>query len=702
MALINKLRNKAGTLIVGAVGFAIVSFVLADLLGPNSTLFGGQDNSVGEIAGQTVMAPEYQNAVEILSDKFAIRNGRRPSDMESTTIREQAWERLISDIAFSDEFRELGIEVTEEEEIDMVQGKNIHPDLVAAFTNPETGEFDKTSIIQFLSNMSSLPVQNQAMWYSMEEDIITGRRRVKYDNLLVKTSYSTLEEAKRLYEEQTAIAEVRYLYIPYYAVGDSAVSVTDQELRTYLKDHAAEYEVEESRSMKYVTFPILPSGEDSLDFQQELSEIKQEFSTITDDSIYAQANTEVGVAFRTLTVDVLPEILQVDFENLTEGAVYGPFVENNYYNLYKISQEVEDSVFAARASHILFKGADDSDAAKAAARTEALAVLRQIKAGADFAEMARQHGTDGTAPRGGDLGWFKSGAMVAPFQEAVFSATKPGLLPNLVETDFGYHIIDVTNVKTNKAFKIATIGRLLIPSDNSRDDAFRKADFFAGTSGNLTEFESNAQQENIPIQEAPNVDKNARRFGTLGNARQVVSWLFRDADIGAVSGVYEVDDNYVVAVMTGEAEKGTASLEDVRSEITVKVKNQKKAEVIKETLNGLEGDLDAMSSSYGDDANVYSSSDLKLSSNSLPNVGFAPEAVGKAFALENGQRTAPFATENGVLILELVQTTPAPQIADYSQYRQQLMQQFENRTGFNIANAVKEYADIDDRRYKFF
>ena len=687
---------------MGAVGFAIVSFVLADLLGPNSTLFGGQDNSVGEIAGQTVMAPEYQGTVEVLSDKFALRNGRRPSDVESNTIREQAWEKLISDIAFAGEFRDLGIVVTEEEEIDMVQGKNIHPDLVAAFTNPETGEFDKASIVQFLSNLSALPPQNQAMWYSMEEDIVTGRQRIKYDNLLVKTSYATLEESKRLYDEQSSIAELRYLYVPYYAVGDSAISVTDAELKDYLQDHAAEYEVEESRSMKYVTFPILPSGADTTDFQQELNEIKEEFTTISDDSIYAQANTELGIAYRSYTVDVLPQILQIEYENLAPGLVYGPFVENNYYNLYKISQAYDDTVYAARASHILFKGEDDSDAAKQEARSQALSVLRQIRNGADFAEMAQQHGTDGTASRGGDLGWFRSGAMVAPFQEAVFAATKTGLLPSLVETDFGYHIIDVTGVKTNKAFKVATISRLLVPSDNSRDDAFRKADYFAGTSGDLEEFEANAQADNILIQDAPNVNQNARRFGTLGNARSVVSWLFRSADVGKVSGVYEVDDNYVVAVMTGETESGTAPLEDVRNEITVKVKNQKKAQIISEKLSAADGDLDAMAATYSGDANVFSTSDLKLSSNSLPNVGFAPEAVGKAFALESGARTEPFASENGVLVLEMISITPAPQVADYSLYKQQLTQQYENSTGFNIANAIKEYADIDDRRYKFF
>ncbi len=702
MALINKLRNKMGTVIVVAVGFAIVSFVLADLLGPNSTLFGGQDNTVGEIAGQTVMVQEYQNAIDVMSDKFTMRNGRRPSDLENNTIREQAWEMLISEIAFSEQFRELGLVVTEEEEVDMVQGKNISPELVSAFTNPETGEFDKTSIVQFLSNLSNMPVQNQAMWYSMEEDIVTGRRRVKYDNLLVKSSYATLEESKRLYEEQTAVAEVKYLYVPYYSVGDSAVAVTDSELQSYLKEHAAEYQIEESRSMKYVTFPVLPSASDSLDFQQELAEIKQEFASISDDSIYAQANTEFGTGFRSYTVDALPEILQVDYENLTPGAVYGPFVENDYYNLYKISAEVEDTVYAARASHILFKGEDDSDEAKAQARRDAQAVLQQIKNGADFGEMAQQHGTDGTATRGGDLGWFREGAMVAPFQEAVFGASQPGLLPSLVETDFGYHIIDVTEVKTNQVFKIATISRLLIASDQTRDEAFRKADFFAGTSGNLQEFEANAQSEDILIQEAPNVDQNARRFGTLGNARSVVSWLFRSASIGKVSEVYEVDDNYVVAVMTGKSEKGTASLEAVRNEITVKVKNRKKADIIIQQLNESTGELESMASTYGPDAVVHSSSDLKLTSNSLPNVGFAPEAVGVAFALESGERSSPVTTDNGVVILEMISLTPAPQIADYSMYKQQLSQQYESNVGFNIVNAVKENADIDDRRYKFF
>lgn len=691
-----------GTAIVIAVGVAILSFVLADMLGPGSSLFGGQNNTVGEIAGQSVQAPEYQRAIDIMTEKFTMRNGRRPSDAESNTIREQAWEKLISDIAFGEQFQELGVVVTQEEEVDMVQGKNIHPDLVASFTDPQTGAFDKASIVQFLSNLGSYPPQTQAAWYSMEDDILSGRRRVKYDNLMVKSTYTTQEESKRAYQEQNTVAELNYLYIPYYAIGDSAVTVTDAELNAYLKKHSQEYQVEESRALKYVTFPIVPSPADSADFQEELESIKTEFAGISDDSIYARANTEQGVGFSKYTIDVLPGILQADYTNLSVGSVYGPFVESGLYNIYKISEIVDDTIYAARARHILLKSTDNSIEAKEEARSKALDVLTQIKAGADFAEMAQLHGTDGTASQGGDLGWFSNGAMLAEFQDAVFNATSPGLLPELVVTEFGFHIVDVTDVKTNKAFKVATISRQLLPSDNTRDEAFRKSDFFAGTCEDLQGFEANANKEGLNIFDAPNINKNARRFGTLGNARQIVSWLFREASKGTVSQVFEIDDNYVVAVMTGATEKGTAPLDVVRNEISLKVKNEKKASLIMDKLKGSQGSLDEIATAYGEDATVYNTGDLKLSSNSIPNVGFAPEGVGKAFALEPGERTAPLKSENGILIMELVSITPAPEIADYSQYRQQLSQQVENRTGFNITNAIKKFAEIEDRRFKFF
>jgi len=97
-----------------------------------------------------------------------------------------------------------------------------------------------------------------------------------------------------------------------------------------------------------------------------------------------------------------------------------------------------------RASHILIMVPKDSDAAvKTSARTKAADILKDVKAGKDFAALAKQHSQDpGSAPKGGDLGFFQQGQMVGPFNDVAFKLT-PGQVSDLVETEFGFHIIKV-------------------------------------------------------------------------------------------------------------------------------------------------------------------------------------------------------------------------------------------------------------------
>jgi peptidyl-prolyl cis-trans isomerase C len=104
-----------------------------------------------------------------------------------------------------------------------------------------------------------------------------------------------------------------------------------------------------------------------------------------------------------------------------------------------------------RASHILISAAKDADVAtKAQARAKAEAVLKDVKAGKDFAALAKQHSQDpGSAVQGGDLGFFTQGQMVGPFNDAAFSLA-PGATSDLVETDFGFHIIRVVDKQTGR------------------------------------------------------------------------------------------------------------------------------------------------------------------------------------------------------------------------------------------------------------
>jgi len=204
------------------------------------------------------------------------------------------------------------------------------------------------------------------------------------------------------------------------------------------------------------------------------------------------------------------------------------------------------------------------------------------------------------------------------------------------------------------------------------------------------------------VLEAKDLNTNDQRVGNLGDARKVVTWLFRDGSEGKVSEVFDLDDNYIVAMMTGETEEGYRSLDQVKEEITPAVRNILKGKKIIEKLSAEKGTLDEMAKAFGNDAQVNSSSDLKLNSNTLPSAGLDPIAVGKVFSLENGKRAAPFAGENGVLVLELQNKTIAPEVGDYATYKSQLERNMNNRSGLNIAEAIKNGSDIKDTRYKFY
>ena len=86
----------------------------------------------------------------------------------------------------------------------------------------------------------------------------------------------------------------------------------------------------------------------------------------------------------------------------------------------------------------------------------------------------------------------------------------------------------------------------------------------------------------------------------------------------------------------------------------------------------------------------------------LPTVGFDPKSVGAAFALDGGKRSQPIQGENGVLIIESINKTVAPDLNDYTTYKQQLEQGNYNLSSFSIAEAIKENSDIEDQRFKFY
>ena len=151
MALMNTLRNKMGKVVVGMISIAILSFVLTDLLGGQNSIFlSGNDRTVGEIAGESIDIEEYQKLVENMKLNYRNNFGRSPGEAEERSLREQAWQYLIVEKAFTKLYQDAGVEVGTEELFDMVQGKNVSPDIQQIFIIKQQGNLIRSDLFKRL------------------------------------------------------------------------------------------------------------------------------------------------------------------------------------------------------------------------------------------------------------------------------------------------------------------------------------------------------------------------------------------------------------------------------------------------------------------------------------------------------------------------------------------------------------------------
>lgn len=700
MAIITKIRERAG-LAVGIVALSLGLFVVGgDLLTGNSTIFGNKQ-VVGEINGQEVSLQEYQTEVQKLEYDFAVQQNKNPTEQDMQGIREQAWNQLIFDRVFRTQTDKAGVLVTEEEGVDMVQGNNIHSAIKQTFIDPKTQQFDKNLVVNFLRNIDQARPEQKAAWYNFEAKLPNDRLRTKYEALLTKTNYVTTAEAKREYESQAAKANLDYLYVPFTSIVDSTVKVTDEELQAYLKAHQYKYKSQDSRGLDYVQFMINPSKDDSIYFQKDLAEIKEQFATADNDTAFAKSRSDSPGAYKVFSPNELPKDLLGLGDSVKKGGVYGPFLSGSTFTIYKLVDKLNEGAPSAKASHILFKINGKDDTAKTNAKKRAQDVLARIKKGESFEEMARQFGTDGTKDQGGDLGWFAEGRMVKPFETAVFAFPGRGLLPDVVETDFGYHIIKVTEPKTNLKYKVATIARNIAPGDKTKDDVYRKANEFRSKITNAEEFEK-AVKENTTLTKmtAANLMKNSTYVNDIQEAKGLVQWAFLDeTKIGDIK-LSEFNDRYVVALKTKQTDEGPAKLEDVKDLVKIEVIKNKKAAQIMAKLK-LGKDIKDIATAYGNDAIINSQTEITLASSTMGDFGYDPVVAGRLFGMKPNQISKPFQSENGVGVMKMTAFNAAPETKDYSSYKTQLEQKYQGRGQYYITEAIKEVAKVKDNRIKY-
>ncbi len=700
MATLEKLRNRAGALVAIVIGLALFAFILGDILGSGPSLFTDSQFEIAEIAGKSVSYQSFQQRVEELTEIYMLNTGATALDSETNEmLREQAWHQLLREIILEREYDRLGIDVSPEEMFDMVQGANVHPYVRQLFTDPATGAFSQQAVMQFLRSMREEPTgQQRAYWLYVENEIAQERKNVKYNNLLSKGLFVTGLEARQAWEENNKSVDFDFIVQRFTTIHDSLVDVSSSDIRRYYRQNRQDFRQTASRDIEFITFDISPSEQDDQMAREWIENMEDEFSEIEEYRQFINLNSDVPYDARNYSQDELPESIAEFMFNAQPGDIYGPYFEDNSYRLSKLVaiNSVPDSV---RARHILIQPGEQLDYQQAESRADSL--LNLLRRGEDFQQLAIRYSDDtGSRFEGGNLGWFTADMMVPEFSNPVFEASRGEVIR--VETQFGIHLVEVTGRSREvKKVQVATLAREVTPSSRTYQQIYTRVSRFAGENDTYEKFTSAAAEEGIPVRMANNLEINDRTIPGLAAGREVVRWAF-EARRNSISPVFEIEDRFVIAALTGVRSEGYRPLDEVSNEIESILIRQRKGEMIAGRLEEMlreNDDLASVADQLG--TGLEQAENIRFSSISVPGAGVEPRLIATALGTGENRISPPVIGENGVYLVE-VTSVSVPEEIDLDSERRRMVTGKRARVNFEAFEALREEANVKDNRHQFF
>lgn len=703
MALIGQIR-KQGWLLITLMILALGGFILMDIISNAERSAAGDVNTLGRVNGKEIKRSEFDNYEKLI---YANSQG------SPYQVRQQIWNHFVEDAIVSQEAEALGLGVSKEELIDLQFGNNLSPIIAERFRGQD-GQPNRatlSSIKAAIEQGSFTDPVNRAYWATQEKEVVKQRLQDKITNMVLKGVYTPQWLAEVAFKENNQRVDFAYVRIPYDKVADSEVQITDADYEAYLKENPRLYDqAEETRVVSYVAIDVFPTSGDTAAARDAVVRLKEGLAAAPNDSIYVVSNNGLyDKAFK--SKDKLPAAAADSMLQLPLGSIVGPFQDQGAWIVAKIiaRKAIPDSV---KARHILLREANPVNEK----RIDSLMALLNAKT-ATFDSLAIQNSQDGSAAKGGDLGWFAEGMMVPEFNNVCFFEGEQGKYYK-VATQFGWHLIEITGKKfLNNATGVqaAYLSQPIEPSTQTQQAAKDRALAMVQQAKTLEDLKALAGKENLPLQSSAPLKINDFSLGALGSgddAREIVRWAFddktKDKAVGkevfsfrdAAGGYF--DGKYVVVALENIVPEGAGTLASVKAtpRAEQEVRNRKKAEVIKNKLQNA-GDLMAAAGQWG--VSVDTAKGSSMLQTFLPNGGSEPRVVGTAFSLAKDATSKPVAGATGVYVVKPltgIQDMPLP--PDLAMFRRQVNSSANAGIRMNLMNSLVKQAELKDNRSKFF
>ncbi|WP_308992912.1 SurA N-terminal domain-containing protein [Mariniflexile litorale] len=705
MAVLNKIRQRSLFLII-VIALALFSFVLADLFKSGSSFSSNSQNIVATVNGKDITREDFMQKVE------AAQRQAGP-DASSSQVINQVFEQEVRQAIMENQFEKLGISVEKDQMRDLLK--------TALASSPEflngAGLFDENKLNEYIANLKETSAEGYQGWINYEKSIAANALQQNYFNMVRAGLTATLKEGELEYKLDGNKVDIQFVQIPYSSIEDDEVKVSSSDVSDYIDKHKKQFEVKESRDIKFVQFNEVASTEDEKALKASLKDLlidKVEYNDIskTDETVIGFLNTTNNESFVNNNSDIkfdkrfvfkstLPTGVADSIFKLNEGQIYGPYNDNGYFKISKVIavKQIPDST---KVRHILIPFIGSQSAGPEVTQTEAQAkitadsLLTVIKADrSKFPELVTEYSSDqGSVQNEGRYDWHPYNSMVPEFNDFEFEGSVGDL--GVVKTIFGFHIIEIEGQKEKKrALQIGTLARKIESSEATIDRVFRDASNFE-IAVEKKDFEAAAKEKNYMVRPVNGMKILDENIPGVGNQRPIVRWAFEDdAKVGDIKR-FNITNGYVIAQLVAKHEEGLMSVEDAKATVIPIVRKEKKAELIRKRVSATS--LEALAKA--ENTTVKTASDVNMKNPMITGVGREPLVVGAAFGLKEGKTSKLIEGSNGVYMIKVTKIKPAIKLDSYQAVANRVEQQKLNVVSSKLYNALKEVSDIEDNRAK--
>jgi peptidyl-prolyl cis-trans isomerase D len=703
MAVLGQIRQRSFFLIV-VIGMALFAFVI-------SGVFDGNSSS----APTDPIAVVNEEEVELTLFRQMVEQAERSYNFSTMQAVNSVWDEMIRLTIFKQEFDRLGIDAGKEQ-IEMILSKDERIVQDPRFQN-ESGFFDFGIFTNFVNSLRLENPQAYQNWRSQEESIVALAKENIYYDLIKSSSGFTELEGEDAYHLENDRININFISIPFSEVPDSLFKISDSDIRKYVNQNKEKFELEASRKVNYVVFPDLATDEDKSRIRADLEKLKE--LRVEYNDVSKLTDTIQGLKTTQNITEFVEQYSEVPFDSiyLSKGAlandyadilfelkkddIFGPYQDGEQFKISRFIDRKNGG--SIRASHILvsFQGASRANPQIARSKEEAEKIAnkyyREARRNPDeFAELATKYSDGPSSSMGGDLGFFQEGTMTEKFFDFC-NKSRVGRI-GIVETEFGFHIIKVTNKED--VVLIADVVKQIVPSEETSNALFQKTTQFEMESINLKDFPATSQKYGYEIKEVDQVNILDENLPSMQRQRNVVQWLFSDeTKIEDIKRFSLTKGGYVIAQLVDVIPEGSININANKEEVIQEIIKKSKADYLLETYKSYSL-LDSLSVALGKE--IETATAVTQKNNVLPGVGSEPYVIGAAFAMKLNKPSALIKGNNGVYMIEVSSREISKNLESYQAYVNILKTEENNRISSVIYNALKSTATIEDNRPVYY